>query len=490
MRLTLAKHAAGAAWWSAIEIASRYGVQFFVTLVLARLLTPTDFGMIALLTIFTSVGGILVDGGFGTALIQRQQTTANDETTVFAFSLLMAIVLWIALILTAPSAAGFFHVPELSPMLRVASAVLLFGGLGAVPDALLTMHLNFRARTTAQLIASFVSGLAAITLAMKGFGVWSLVWQSLIAAALRTVCLWIFCRWRPRGAISRSSFRSLGRFGSFMLFSSLLDNAYQQTQSLLIGRLFDARSLGYYSLAQNAKQAPLSLMGGVLSRVGLPVFSSLANHPARLLEALRPMLRVSMFVFVPCMVGIAVLAKPLIDIIYGARWLPAAPVLSVLALGGALWPVHILNLEAIKAQGRSDLFFRLAVIKISLAIICVVLASPWGVLGIAWATLVAGVINAGINTYYSWKLLDYGPLAQVREQTPTFILAALAAVTGWCVLHWTQAGPTNFMLSIVAAGAVYLGIGRLLKVQALSDLSFFLHTLRANRTIQPEAEQP
>lgn len=488
MSSALAKHAAGAAWWSAIEITSRYGMQFIVTLALARLLLPTDFGLMALLMIFTSVGGILVDAGFGTALIQRQQITPDDETTVFAFSLTMAIVLWTALILVAPLAASFFHAPELSSMLRTVSVVLLFGGLSAVPDALLTTRLNFRARTIAQLIASLASGLVAIALAMKGFGVWSLVWQQLVAAALRTVCLWISCRWRPHGAISGNSFRSLGSFGGFMLLSSLLDNTYQQIQSLLIGRLFDTRSLGYYNLAQGAKQAPLSLMGGVLARVGLPIFSPLANHPARLLEALRPMLRLSMFVFVPCMVGIAVLAKPLIDIIYGVRWLPAAPILSVLALAGALWPVHILNQEAIKAQGRSDLFFRLAVIKISLSITWVVLASPWGVLGISWATLIASIINAGINTYYSWKLLNYGLLTQAREQMPTFILASLAAITGWCILHWTQAHPSNFILSIVAAGAVYLGIGKLFNVQALSDLGFFLHALRANRTIQPEAE--
>jgi len=490
MRSRFAKRAAGAAWWSAIEIVSRTGVQFVVTLVLARLLLPRDFGLVALLMIFTGIGAILVDSGFGTALFQRQRTTPDDETTVFAFSLAMAAILWALLILAAPLAADFFHVPQLSSLLRVASLVLLFGGLGAVPDALLTTRLNFRARTVAQLIGSTISGAAAIGLAIRGFGVWSLVWQLVIASALRTGCLWVFCKWRPRGRVNAASFRGLGSFGSFMLLSSLLNAVYVQVQPLLIGRMFDIRSLGFYTLAQNSQQAPLSLMGGVLTRVGLPVFSALADQPARLIEALRPILRLSMFVFVPCMVGLAVLAKPLILLIYGTRWLPAAPILSVLAIAGTLWPLHVLNLEAIKAQGRSDLFFRLAVIKITLSTGLVVLGSPWGPIGIAWATVIAGAINAGINTYYSWRLLDYGPLMQAAEQVPTFALSVLAALIGWGILHSMPAGPIAVLPAIAGAAIAYLGTARILKVRALTDLLSFLRALRADKAIRPEGETP
>lgn len=490
MRSRFAKRAAGAAWWSAIEIVSRTGVQFIVTLVLARLLLPRDFGLVALLMIFTGVGAILVDSGFGTALIQRQRTTPDDETTVFAFSFAMAAFLWVLLILVAPLAADFFRVSQLAPLLRVASLVLLFGGLGAVPDALLTTRLNFRARTVAQLVASTISGAAAIVLAVMGFGVWSLVWQLIIASALRTGCLWFFCQWRPRGRINATSFRGLGSFGSFMLLSSLLNAVYVQVQPLLIGRMFDTRSLGFYTLAQNSQQAPLSLMGGVLTRVGLPVFSALADQPARLIEALRPILRLSMFVFVPCMVGLAVLAKPLVLLIYGTRWLSAAPILSILAIAGTLWPLHVLNLEAIKALGRSDLFFRLAVIKITLATVLVVLASPWGPIGIAWAVVVASTINAGINTYYSWRLLDYGALAQAAEQVPTFALSAFAALVGWCILYWVRVGPIAVLPAIAGAAIVYLGAATVFKVQALTDLVSFLHVLRADKAIRPESEAP
>jgi O-antigen/teichoic acid export membrane protein len=481
-----ARQAAGAAWWSAVEIAARYGVQFLVTLVLARLLLPSDFGLAALLVIFTSLGAVLVDSGFGTALIQRQHTSADDETTVFVFSILAAAMLCGLLAFAAPFIAGFFRAPALSPLLRLASLTLVLSAAGAVPDALLTMRMNFRARTQAQLVASLVSGTVAVTLALNGAGVWSLVWQLVTAAAIRSLCLWVCSRWRPAGRFNRASLTGLAKFGSFMLLSSLLNSIYVQLQPLLIGRLFDTRSLGFFTLAQNSQQAPMSLVGGVLTRVGLPVFSALAHAPSRMLDALRPILRLSMFVFVPCMVGIAITAEPLVTLVYGPRWLPAAPILSILALAGTLWPVHVLNLEAIKAQGRSDLFFRLALAKVSLAIVLVVLGSPWGAIGVAWATLVASVLNAAINTYYSWKLLGFGPRAQMREQAPTFALAITAALVGWAVLHWMPATSISMVLSIACAGVVYLGLAWAFRVQALTDLHSFIHTLRADATLKPD----
>jgi O-antigen/teichoic acid export membrane protein len=487
MRSKFAKHAASAAWWSAIEIVSRYGVQFVVTLILARLLLPSDFGLIALLLIFTSVGNILIDSGFGAALIQRQRVTPDDEMTVFIFSCAVATSLWVVLSVVAPYIAIFFHDPRLSSLLRMGALAFPLGALGAVPDALLTIRMDFRARTLAQLMGSSVSGLISIGLAALGFGVWSLVGQLLTATAMRTIGLWHYSKWIPSGQLNKESFTNLGRFGGFMLLSSLLNAAYLQVQPLLIGRLFDTRSLGYYSLAQSSQQAPVSLIEGVLSRVGLPVFSAIAHHPPRLLEALRSILRLSLFLFVPCMVGIAVMAKPLVLVIYGQRWLPTAPILSVLAVGATLWPVHVLNLEAIKAQGRSDLFFRLAVFKTVLSIALIFVGSAWGVLGIAWAILIASIIGAIINTYYSWKLLNYGPLAQAREQLPTFALASLAALVGWQTMHRMPAGPMGTLLAILIAGVTYLGAAKFFKVQALSDLLTFIHVLRASTTIKPDA---
>lgn len=479
---TLQRRAASAAWWSTLEILVRYGVQFLVMVALARLLTPNDFGLIAMLLVFTSIGTLLVDSGFGAALIQRQQTTADDETTVFIFTVGVSIIAAAILVFTAPAIAAFFHQPKLIDLTRVMAVVLPLGAFAAVPDALLTMKLDFKARARAEVIASVCSGFVAVILALRGFGVWSLVWQGIISIGLRGLLLWRYSGWRPRGRYSGASFRNLFGFGSYMLLSGLLNTVGMRIQSLMIGRLFDSRELGFYTLAQNTQSAPASFMGRVLNRVGLPVFSTIAHDSKRLLTALRASLRMAMFMFVPCMVGIAIVAKPLIELAYGSRWLLAAPILSVLSLGAALWPVHVLNLAAISAKGRSNLFFRLEVIKQVISIALALVLAHWGALAIAWSVLLSGLIAVGINTYYSKHLLNYGLFAQLADQWPTLALTMIAATVGWCVLHSSKAGPIAMLAAILLSAATYLLMAILTHNKALRDLRSIFRRLRIRHT--------
>lgn len=474
----LETRAASAAWWSTLEILARYGVQFLVMVVLARLLTPDDFGLIAMLLVFTSIATLLVDSGFGAALIQRQQTTADDETTVFVFTMIVGVATALILALIAPAIAAFFNQPKLADLARVMAAVLPLGAFAAVPDALLTMKLNFRARARAEVIASLCSGTVAVALALQGFGVWSLAWQSIVSIGVRGALLWVYSRWRPLGRYRAASFRSLFGFGGYMLLTGLLNAAAVRLQSLLIGKLFDAPTLGFYTLAQNTQQAPASLIDGILRRVGLPVFSTIAQDRIKLRAALRTSLRMAMFLFVPCMVGIAVVAKPLVELMYGARWIPAAQILSVLSLSAALWPVHILNLAAIGAQGRSNLLLRVEIVKQLIGIILIVAASHWGPLAIAWAVLVSGVFGVGINAYYSKKLLNYGPVEQLFDQASTFGLSAIAAAAGWAVLHWTTPGPISMLGAIMAAAMIYGTLAALTGNIALNGLLSVVRTLR------------
>lgn len=453
----LSQRTSRAAFWSTIEITARYGVQIIVTIVLARLLTPSDFGLIAMLLVFINLGTLLADAGFGAALIQRPSINSNDETTVFWFSAVTGIVAALVLWFSAAAIATFYHQPSLVDLTRALVWVLPLGALGAVPDALLTKQLNFKARARAQVVASLLSGALAVGLAWRGFGVWSLVAQALAAAGFRSLMLWIFSRWRPHGRFSRESFHNLFGFGSFMLLAGLLDTVSVRLQSLMIGRLFNAGTLGYYTLAQSASGMPTNLIGAVLGRVGLPVFSELAHDKGRLRDALSRALNVSLFMFVPCMIGIAVAAGPLIDLVYGARWASAAPMLSLLALAGALWPFHVLNLAALNAQGRSDRVFYLQVFKNAVTIVATLAAAPFGAVAIAGAMLASSLWATGVNTWYSHKMLRYGLLAQLADQKATFILAGLAAMPAWGVLHWSSPGLGHTIVAIAAAGSVYAG---------------------------------
>lgn len=478
---TLETRAANAALWSTLEILARYGVQFIVMVVLARLLTPDDFGLIAMLLVFTSIGTLLVDSGFGAALIQRQQPTADDETTVFVFTMITGVVTALLLAFSAPALATFFAQPKLIDLTRAMAVVLPLGAFGAVPDALLTMKLDFKARARAEAAASLCSGVVAVVLALRGFGVWSLAWQGIVSIGVRGLLLWVYSRWRPRGRCRSASFRSLFGFGGYMLLSSLLSAVAVRLQSLMIGRLFDSSTLGYYTIAQSTQSAPSTFMGQVLSRVGLPVFSTLAHDRKKLVAALRSSLRMAMFLFVPCMVGIAVVAKPLIDMLYGTRWNNAAPILSVLALGATLWPVHVLNLAAINAQGRSDLFLRLEVIKQVASITLVLTFAQWGPLAIAWSVLLSGIFSAGLNTYYSKRLLGYGWLGQLADQWSTLALSAVAASLGWAVMYWSRPGPLAMVAAIIVSATAYLILAILTGNAAFRALLSVFQAMRSRR---------
>lgn len=478
---TLTLRATHAAWWSTFEILARYGVQFVVAVVLARLLDPADFGLMAMLLVFTTLAALLVDGGLGTALVQKQRTTADDETTVFLASAGMAALLATALWFAAPAIAAFYSRPPLAALMRLLLLVLPLGAMAAVPNAMLASRLDFRTRAGAELVASLVSGGLALTLAWRGAGVWSLAWQAVVGAGIRALLLWVLSGWRPRGRFDYLAFRRLFHFGGYMLLANAMNTLAIRLQSLLIGRMFDARALGFYTLAQETQQAPAQFMASLLNRVGLPVFSTVADRPDKLLSVMRLSLQVCMFVFVPCMMGIAAVADPLVTVLYGERWAPAAPILGILALSAAFWPLHVLNLAAISALGRSDLVFRLEVIKNLTSIPLIVAASLFGVQAVAWAVLTSSILCVVINTHYTGHLIGYDMLTQLRDQIATFLLALLSAAVAVVASRWA-ASPLLALLSAVGmAVIVYVGIAKLAKVAAWQELMDLLKALRASK---------
>jgi O-antigen/teichoic acid export membrane protein len=270
-----------------------------------------------------------------------------------------------------------------------------------------------------------------------------------------------------------------------MLLTNVLDAASIRLQSLLIGRMFDAPTVGYYAIAQNTQIAPTSFIGGVLNRVGLPVFSSMASDRPKLSAALRRSLRISLYLFVPCMLGLAVIADPLIAAVFGTRWTPAAPILAILSISAVFWPLHVLNLAAVNAMGRSDLFFKLAVIKKVVAVGLMILVSPLGPIAIAWSAVGASVFATVVNTHYSKKFLGYGLLQQISDQAATVLLAALAALAGWAVMHWNAPGIGTTMASIGTSLLIYLGISASFRLSALTDMMQLLFAAWQGRPSAP-----
>lgn len=482
-RSVLIQRATHATWWSTIEISARYGVQFIVTIVLARLLPPVDFGLMAMLLVFISFAALLVEGGLGSALVQKQITSANDETSVFLVNLVMGFALAVLLWLLAPAIAGFYAQPLLVPMLYALLWLLPLGALVTVPNALLSQRLDFRGRAIAELVVSISSGLLALWLAWRGFGVWSLVWQALAGALLRAVLLWWISGWRPQGRFDKVAFAQLFRFGGWLLLANAMNVASLRLQSLLIGKWFDARTLGFYTMAQDTQQAPAQFMSALLNRVGLPMFAKVSKQqPEQLANTLRLALRLSMFVFAPCMLGIAVMAAPLVMTLYGPQWEEVAPILSILALAALFWPLHVLNLAALNALGRSDLVLRMEIFKALTSIPLVLMASFFSVLMVAWAVLVSGLVCVVINTWHSRRLLDCGLGTQLRDLLPGLLLTLATASMAWFAARWVDQAWLSIVLAMLVAMVCYVAGAIVFRLQAWHDLLKFMQTLRTGHS--------
>lgn len=467
---SLGTRTARASFWGATEIASRHIVQLGVMLVLARMLDPSDFGLVAMLVVFTSVGSVLSDSGLGWALVQRRTSDPDDETTAFLFSFVVAILCAAIIWLAAPSISRFYRQPDLARLVPVMVLVLPLTVLSLVPDALLARSLDFRTRAKAEGLASSVSGGVALALAWCGAGVWSLVVMPSVLAMIRAPLLWVWSGWRPRGRFRWAVLHRLFGFGGYLMASNLLDALSIRLQSLLLGRIFDAQSLGFYTLAQQTDQAPTTFIASLLNRVGIPVFTTVADDLSKFEEALRRALRLSMFLYAPVMVGIALAAKPLVLFLYGAAWQPMAPILALMALGSAFWPMHVLNLAAINALGRSDLVLRLNLVKKLVLIVLVAIAAPRGPVAIAGAILASSIAAVAVNTWFSRRMTGIGLLTQLYDQLQNAGSLLVAACTAWLLLAALPVGSSSFLVAAVMAALLYVASAWVLRNPALSEM--------------------
>lgn len=456
--------------WSGIDALARQGLQLLVSIVLARLLSPEEFGTIGLLALFIGVARVFIDAGFASALIQRQEVNEVDLSSVFFFNICVSLLFAICLCLCASWIAGFYRMPILMPLTWMLAANLVVGSFGSVQGMLLTKSLNFRRHCTISLAAQTFSGSLAVILAWKGFGVWSLAVQSIMATLATTLLLWQSSTWRPKWLFSLSAIRSLFRFGSFLLLSALLETLFSRLNSLVIGRLYSATTLGYYSRADSTCLIPANLISGVLSRVAFPIFANAKDDPSLLRSGLRKAITLSMLVNVPTMLGLTAVAQALVLVLFGEKWLPCVPYLQILSLGALLWPLHVLNLNVLTALGHSRLFFRLEVIKKVFGISVVGVTALLGVEAIAWGMVLVGVVCFYINSFYSGRLVGYGAIPQSLDLLPCLVIGTIMAACSWSVSLLPIASPVlTLSAQIVVGVVVFIGLCALLRVSAFLE---------------------
>lgn len=449
----------------------RQGLTFGVTIVLARLVTPAEFGTIGLLALFAGIASAFVDSGFSSALIQRQDVTHTDESTVFWFNLLAGVVVALLLWLSGPWIAGFYELPVLEVLVSLLAVNVLISALGAIHATLLTKHLNFKVQMKISGLATGIAGIVAILLAIQGYGIWALAAQIIITTLLTTALLWVFHSWRPAFVFSVVSVRKLFGFGGYLMLAGLLDVMYTRLYSLIIGKVYSVAELGHFNRADGVRQMPLGLMGSVISRVAFPVFSMAAGEPDKLRQGVRFSIRVIMFINIPVMMGISAVAAPLVEALFGAAWVPAAPLLSVLALASIFWPLHVINLQVLKAQGHSALFFRLELIKKVVGTLFLVAGSLYGVIGMVYGILASGLASFYINAYYTRVFLQYGAWQQTKDFLPVLaITAPMAVLVGWMGHVWNATAWVELPVLSLLGAAIFLVLVYLARLPHLSEL--------------------
>ena len=421
--------------WSALDNAARYGMQFVIGIVLARLLSPDDYGLLGIVGIVTVVCTALVNGGFTTALIRKKDATDDDYNTVFICNLGMSILLYAVTFLCAPLISGFFEREELTALVRVSSLGLIIGALGMVPQTRLTKRIDFKTQTKITIAATALSGIIGIGMAVTGFGVWALVAQQLTSQAVTTMLLYIYNRWMPRLLFSMESFHDLFGFGWKMMLSGVLDSVWKESYQMVVGKVYTPGALGQYTRAKQFSSLFSSNLTAIIQRVTYPVLSNIQDDKQRMVSAYRRIIKVTMFVTATGMFFFAAIAEPMLYCLIGPQWHEASTYLPLICLNSTLYPLHAINLNMLQVQGRSDLFLGLEIVKKLIGLIPLAVCVFWGIMPMLYVNLAVGVAAYFLNSYYSGRLIGYSSWMQVKDIAPSCLVAAIVAVSVYFVKY-------------------------------------------------------
>jgi O-antigen/teichoic acid export membrane protein len=434
MSKNLKKTAFSAATWSALDSFGVQGIQFVIGIVLARLLLPADFGLIAMLVVFIALAETFVDSGLSAALVQKRDVTAQDESTMFYVNIAVALIAYGLLWIAAPYVAQFYKQPSLTALLRVLSIRIVISSFGIIQTTLLRKRMDFKSLFFRGLLSFPVSGAVGIIMAYWGFGVWSLVAQQLVSAVVSVVCYWIIGHWRPRLVFSIESFKALTGFGSRQLTAGLLDTFFQHIYQIVIGRLFAPAILGFYSRAVNLQRLATNNLSTIVSRVAFPLFCTVHHDVNRLREVASRTLAMLAMVMFPVMVGLMVVATPLVNVLLSAKWLPCVPYFRLLCIIGILYPLHVVNVNVLRARGEMGVFLKLEFLKKGLIVVAILLTYRWGIVAMIWGQVVQSFVNYHLNAHFGGKSIGYSWQAQLKDILPyigiTLVMAAAAAAVG------------------------------------------------------------
>ncbi len=456
--------------WRFAERSGAQVVSFIVSIVLARILLPEDYGTIALVTVFTSILQVFVDSGLGTALIQKKDADDLDFSSVFYFNFVVCLILYAGMFIASPYIALFYNDITLTSVIRVLSLTIVISGVKGIQQAYVSRNMLFKRFFYSTIGGTIFSAFLGIGMAYAGLGVWALVAQQLSNTAIDTIILWITVKWRPRKAFSWKRLRTLLTFGWKLLISALLDTSYNNLRNLIIGKLYSSADLAFYNQGDKFPKVIVTNINTSIDSVLLPTMSSAQDDKERVKQMTRRAIKTSTYVMAPLMMGLAFCAEPIVRIVLTDKWLPCIPFLRIFCITYMFWPVHTANLNAINAMGRSDWFLKLEIIKKIMGM-TILLSTMWfGVMAMAYSLLLSSVLSQIINSWPNRILLGYGYLEQVRDFAPGILLAVGMGICVYCIGFLPLPIVVTLVIQIIVGAAIYIIVSALMKLEEFEYL--------------------
>ena len=456
--------------WRFAERCGAQLVSFIVSIVLARLLVPEDYGTIALVTVFTVILQVFVDSGLGTALIQKKDADDLDFSSVFYFNFVVCLILYAGMFMAAPFIAKFYDDISLTPVIRILSLTIVISGVKGIQQAYVSRNMLFKKFFFSTIGGTLFSAFLGIGMAYAGFGVWALVAQQLSNTMIDTLILWITVKWRPKKMFSWQRLKELLTFGWKLLVSALLDTGYNNLRNLIIGKMYSSTDLAFYNQGDKFPKIIITNINTSIDSVLLPTMSNSQDDRERIKQMTRRAIKTSTYVMAPLMMGLAFCAEPIVSLILTDKWLPCVPFLRIFCITYMFWPVHTANLNAINAMGRSDWFLKLEIIK-KVVGLTILLSTMWfGVMAMAYSLLLGSVLSQIINSWPNKKLLNYGYLEQVRDFAPGILLAVIMGICVYFIGYISLSVIFKLIIQIVSGSLIYIAGSAILNLEEFQYL--------------------
>lgn len=475
---SLRKTALSGMVWTFIQQASTQGIGFIVSIILARLLLPSEFGLIALLSVFIAVGTTLINSGLSLSLIRTKEVDDDDYSTVFYFNLIISVTIYFIIFITAPYIADFYNQPQLSSIARVYTITFIITSLAVVQNTRLTKEMDFKKQTIISIPSLIISGCVGIFLALNNFGVWSLVWSAIVKEIAHVIQLWWWSPWKPLLRFKAEKIKQHFKFGYKMTIASVINTLFEDIYTIVIGKFFDPTQVGFYNRSYTFRQLPIRSLGNVLNKVTFPLFSKIQDNDKQLKNVYKRIMQLSIFIVAPTLLFMSALAEPLFRFLFTEKWMSSAPYFQLLCIAGIFYPINAYNLNILAIKGRSDLVLKLSLIKRVFIIAVILIVFKWGIYGLLFGQIFLSIFLTYVNSYYCDKLINYSFLSQIKDLSPIIIVSLIATSVIYGVDYFMQMFNMPDIIRLIIGGltgvSTYISLVHVLNFDPYNELKSIL----------------